>query len=341
MLGDSDGQAAELWRMAGLGTPMAIRTAATLRLADHIQAGHGELTDLAAQCEADPTALRRLVAYLAVRGVLDYDHNGHVILTDLGRPLLSTHPSGVREWFDIQTGGRGELSFVELLHSVRTGQAAFPVRYGTDFWDDLAADPDRVEAFNRRLGTDVASRSAQILNAVDWKQHSTVLDIGGGDGSLLLSLLEANPHLSGAIYDLEGACLSAQQNFASSPAGGRARTLQGSFFDPIPTGFDVYVLSLVLHDWQDQECIQILRRCREAAANSSRVLLIETVAADGFRVHTGMDLRMLVIYGAQERTADQLAALGHAAGLQISAVTPAGDSTVVELRPEAALQDAV
>ncbi|WP_335936592.1 methyltransferase [Streptomyces sp. PTD5-9] len=331
-MGDEDGTAAALWSMASLGTPMAVRVAATLRLADHIAAGRHTARELAGAVGAHAEALERLLRYLSVRGVLDRDDTtGHYSLTALGQPLRDDHPAGIRAWFDIEGGGRGELSFVELLHSVRTGEAAFPVLYGRPYWEDLTADPDRAASFNKLLGDDVASRAPGVVAGFDWASLGHVIDVGGGDGSLLTALLRANPGLRGTVVDLPDAALTAKESFAASGLGDRADAVAGSFFDPLPAGAGGYVLSLVLHDWDDEAATAILRRCGEAAGPTGSVFVIESIGPDGDAPHTGMDLRMLCVYGARERGVAEFAELAGAAGLQVVAVHPAGPSAIIQL----------
>lgn len=332
MLGNEDGMAARLWSMANLGTPMAVRVAATLRIADHIVAGKHTVAELAEAVDANPDALERLLRYLAVRGVLNRDEDGCYTLTPQGQPLREDHPAGVRHWFDIDGAGRGELSFVELLHSVRTGEAAFPVRYGAQFWDDLSADPARAEAFNKALGDDVVERSPAIVAGFDWASAGHIIDVGGGDGSLLISLLTANPGLRGTVVDLPEAAQKAKEAFAAAGLGDRTDAVAGSFFDPLPPGAGGYTLSLILHDWNDEDATAILRRCAEAAGSTGSVFVLETIGAAGSTPHTGMDLRMLCIYGAKERGVDDFAALAANVGLAVAGVHQAGPTVIIELK---------
>lgn len=331
MIGDQDGTARRLWSMAGLGTPMAIRVAATLRIADHLVAGRHTVAELADASGSDPDTLDRLLRYLTVRGVFTRDDEGRYDLTPLGQPLREDHPAGIRAWFDVEGMGWGELSFVELLHTVRTGAAAFPVRYGRPYWDDLAADPAKTASFNTLLGADVAERAPGIVGAFDWASLGHVIDVGGGNGSLLSAILQANPGLRGTVYDLPDAAQTAKESFTAAGLDDRADAVAGSFFDPIPAGAGAYVLSLILHDWDDESSVAILRRCAEAAGSTGRVLVIESIG-QGEETHTGMDLRMLVLYGARERGVAEFTALGERAGLHRTAVHPAGPSGIIEFR---------
>jgi hypothetical protein len=318
--------------MAHLGTPMAVRVAATLRIADHIAAGLRSSAELAAAAGADQDAVERLLRYLAVRGVFHRDDAGGYTLTPLGEPLRSDHPASVRTSLDIEGIGRSELAFVHLLHSIRTGEAAFSQLFGHDFWQDLAADPARREVFTSWMHSIVRSRTPDILSGYDWGSLGRLVDVGGGNGSMLVALLTHYPNLHGTLVDLAETAADARRALAEAGLAGRSEVVPGSFFDPLPAGAGGYLLSLILHDWSDKPARQILRRCAEAAGSSGRVFVVEKVGADSDWPHTGMDLRMLVLYGGKERRIAELAALAHDAGLAVAATHPAGAFSIVELR---------
>jgi O-methyltransferase len=332
MFGDRDGSAARLWSMASLGTPMAVRVAATLRVADHIVAGRQTAGELAVVCGADADALERLLRYLAVRGVFDRDESGRYSLTALGEPLRSEHPANVRAWFDIEGMGWGELSFVELLHSIRTGQAAFPQRYGRGYWEDMLASPVKTAAFNATHGHDMDSRSPGIVTGYDWASLNHIVDVGGGDGSLITAILTAHPGLRGTVFDMPATAQTAKTKFTEQGLDERADAVGGSFFDTItPTGADAYLLSLILHDWDDESAINILRSCATAAGPTGRILVIESIG-DGEETHTGMDLRMMVLYAARERGVNDFTQLAQHAGLHRTNVYSAGPSAIIEFQ---------
>ena len=327
-----DEAAAAVWAMAHLVTPMAVRTAATLRLADHLDGGPRTADELADAAGADRDALRRLLRHLTRKGLFRRDETGRYEVTALGRALRQDHPSGVREVLDGDGAvGRAELSFVHLLHSVRTGEAAFPQLFGTTFWEDLAADPARSDTFDRRMGTDMAVRVPDILAAFDWGSLGHVTDVGGGDGSLLISLLGAFPDLCGTVVDLPATAGTAARRLARAGLSDRADAVGGSFFDPLPVRPGAYLLSSVLHDWAAEPATRILRRCAEAVQSGGRVLVVERNGADGESPHPAMDLRMLAYYGGRERGTAELVALAERAGLRATAVHPAGILSVLEL----------
>ncbi len=335
-----NGQPAALWAMAHLGTPMAIRVAATLRIADHLAAGLRTVPELAKAVSAERDALERLMRYLTARGLFSRDESGSYTLTDLGEPLRDDHPAGLRPGLDIESVGRAELAFAQLLHSVRTGEAGFARQFGLSFWDDLAADPARREFFATWMGSDIGTRAPEIVNGYDWGSLGHLVDVGGGNGSLMISLLMRYPSLRGTVLDLPETAGDARTAVAGAGLTGRCEVVDGSFFDPLPAGAGGYVLSLIIHDWGDAPARAILRRCAEAAGHDGTVLVVEKIGGDGASPHTGMDLRMLVLYGGKERGVTELTTLAAQAGLAVTAVHPAGTFAIVELRSAQALANA-
>ncbi|MDQ1720711.1 MAG: O-methyltransferase [Pseudonocardiales bacterium] len=332
MLTHDDRAAASLWAMAHLGTPMAIRVAATLRLADHLAAGLDTAPELAEAVDADEDALGRLLRYLAARGVFRRDEAGRYGLTALGEAVRSDHPGGMRAGLDIDGVGRADLAFVALLHSIRTGEAAFDKQFGCNFWQDLAADPVRRETFTTWMGSDMPSRSPEILSGYDWGSLGWLVDVGGGNASMLIALLNRYPALRGTVLDRSENIEDARKALAAAGLTDRGEAVTGSFFDKLPTGAGGYLLSLIIHDWGDKPAREILRRCAEAAGDDGRVLVVEKIGADGDSPHTGMDLRMLALYGGKERRVAELGDLAQDAGLAVAAVHPAGGFSIVELR---------
>ncbi len=335
-MANEDRSGAELWALAQLATPMAIRVAATLRVADHLAAGPCAAAELARAVRADRDALGRLLRYLSVRGIFTQAGNGEFGLTALGQALRSDHPAGKRALLDIDGLGRSELSFVQLLHSVRTGEPAFGEQFGRAFWQDLAADGQRAAAFDSWMARNVAARLPDLIGGHDWGSLHSVVDVGGGDGSLLISLLTRYPQLRGTVLDLPATADAAREAVRSAGLADRCEVLAGSFFDPLPPGADGYLLSWILHDWADEPARQILRRCAEAAGSRGRVFVVESIGGDGSSPHTGMDLRMLAFYGGKERGVAELEVLAAGAGLRVRRLHPAGSLVILELSPAAA-----
>jgi hypothetical protein len=309
--------------LADLATPMAIRVAATLRVADHVAAGRRTAAEIAEVIGADPDALDRLMRHLVVVGLFHRNEHGGYTATELGDQLRDGHPAGKRKWLDM-TGavGRGDLSFVELAHSVLTGEPAYPVRYGTPFWADLAAHPALSASFDAVMQHHIELDNASIADAYDWAALTDVVDVGGGSGGLLSVLLARHANLRGTLVEMPGPAAAARRWFRQHGQSSRTEVVTGSFFDPLPSGADAYLLSAILHDWQDEPAVRILRRCAEAAGEKGVVLVIEAIGADGESPNTAMDLRMLAYYGGKERGLAELRSLAAEAGLVVRGVHP-------------------
>lgn len=335
MATEATGWGGELWAAADLVTPMAIRVAATLRLADHIAAGTRTTEALATAACADRDALGRILGRLVTAGVLARDGTDSYRLTALGEQLRDDSPAGVRGWLDLDGAiGRADLCFVRLLDTVRTGVPAFPLQFGRGFWDDLAADSGRATSFDALMGARLAADAPAVAAAYPWGALGSVVDVGGGNASLLIAILRAHGDLRGTVIDLAGPVARADQAIAAAGLGTRASTRAGSFFDALPAGAGGYLLSGVLHDWDDEDALRILRRCAQAAGNTGRVLVVDHISdADVETVSTEGDLRMLCYVGGRERTLDRLSELVTSAGLAVSAVLPAGSRSIVDLRP--------
>lgn len=327
--------AAELWAEADLVTPMALRVVATLGVADQIAGGARTAAELAEAVDVDADALDRVLRHLVCVGVLEADPSGYA-LTRHGEALRDDHPSGLRRALDAEASvGRADLAFVELLHTVRTGEPAFPARFGRPFWDDIAADPERTAAFDAKMASDVGADAPDIVSAYDWRSLGHVVDVGGGDGKLLIAMLRAYPDLRGTVLERCGTAEAARRALTEAGLADRADVVAGSFFDPLPKGAGGYVLSAILHDWDDDSARAILRRCAEASGPQGAVFVVEKIGADGRSIRTDMDLRMLVYTAGRERTADELGVLADDCGLRVAAIHPAGASAVVELAPAA------
>ncbi|MFJ1758897.1 methyltransferase [Amycolatopsis sp. NPDC088138] len=305
--------------LADLATPMAIRVAATLGLVEHAGGAGATADDLAAATGTPPRILRRLLEHLVTAGVFAFDaDSARYRPTPLGAQMGT---ADVKRLLDIScAGGRAELAFADLLETITTGEPAYPRRYGCDFWADLDADPKLRKSFDAQMNWRFREHAPRIAEAFDWGRFPHIVDVGGGDGPLLIEILRAHPGVRGTLLDLAPTAAAAAERFAAAGLGDRVRTVAGSFFDPLPAGADAYLLSDIVHDWDDDHARTILAQCRRAAAPDATVLLIEPVRGHG--AHTGIDLFMLMCFGGEERTLDELVELGAGSGLVFRGAVP-------------------
>lgn len=319
----------DLEGLSNLVTPMAVRVAATLRLADHIEDGATDVATLAQRCGADPGALRRLLTHLACYGVFVEQDNGGFAVGATGQPLRSSHPMSMRRLLDLDSfSGRGDLSLFGMLHSVRTGEPAYDQVHGRPYWPDLVASKEMVRSFDEALRTMATFSLRSLLRGYDWSKVSHVVDVGGGIGAPLCRLLQARPHLRATLIDMPDSAQRATQNFEAAGVSDRAEAVGGSYFDPLPAGADVYLLCHVVDQEPEESAVRILRRCAEAAGRTGAVLLLQTpVTKSNRRSMTGLDLLMLTSLGGRELSVDGYRELVAKAGLRLSSTYPDSANT--------------
>ncbi|GII86209.1 methyltransferase [Sphaerisporangium siamense] len=305
--------------MADLATPMAVRVAASLGLADLMAGAAVPVEELARRAGADADALGRLLRHLVCRGVFTEPEPGAFAVNAPAALLASGHPSGMRARLDLDGfGGRMDLAFTGLLHTVRTGRPAWETVFGAPFWRHLAENPAMSESFDAVMASG-ADYVADAAGAYDWSGARHVVDVGGGTGALLAEVLSAHAGIRATLVDLPGTVERARRHLAARGLGTRCAFAGQSFFDPLPAGGDVYVIRRVLHDWSDDEAVRILRRCADAAGRHGRVVVIESPGGSGDdpAPHAEMNLRMLVLSGGRERTVDDYTALTTASALHL------------------------
>jgi SAM-dependent methyltransferase len=311
--------------MADLATPMSIRVAATLSLVERAGSVGATAEQLASETGTATPAIRCLLDHLVTIGVFDLDmESSRYRPTNLGAQLSEDAPEGIKPLLDINSaGGRAELAFVELLGTITTGAPAYVHRYGRDFWADLDTRAELRYSFDAQMNWRFRVQAPQIAQRCDWSRFSEILDVGGGDGTVLAAILHAHPDLRGRVLDLAPTTTAATDRFAAAGLDDRASAVSGSFFDPLPVGADAYLLSDILHDWDDEHARTILAGCRAAAAPNGTVVVIEPVRGQG--ADTAIDLFMLMCFGGRERTVDELARLAADCGLVLHGSGPVAE----------------
>jgi hypothetical protein len=310
---------AELSRLVDLATPFAIRTAVSLRLPQLIEAGTTDLTGLARAAGAHEDSLARLLNHLVAVGLFDRPEPDRFALTPFSVQLLAEDSRWQLAWLDIDgPGTKMDLAYTGMLHSIRTGESAYHGVHGVAFWQDYQRD-ERLRVFFGAIMAGHAWQTGPTVAAeYDWAPVRKVIDVGGGIGALLGEVLHKQPHLEGAVLDLPEVAPEANEALKAAGLADRAAFVGGSFFDPLPTGYDVLMVSRVLTDWSDEDATRILARCAEAAGTQARVLIVEVLAGEEHaKNNSSFDLQSLTLLGGRERTAEDFHILAAAAGLAV------------------------
>jgi predicted O-methyltransferase YrrM len=314
----------------GYQLSQALYVAAKLGVADCLRDGPRSSDELAQATGTHAPSLYRLLRVLASRGVFEEVTDGRFGLTPLGDLLRSDVVSSVRA--ELLLWGHPILwgPWGHLLHSVETGERAFDHLYGVGIWEYLARHPEDGAMFN--AGIAAGEYHTQLSTVYDFSGINLIVDIGGGNGRLLSAVLRANPATRGVLLDTPGVVSGADEILRAEGVAERCRVIAGDFFAELPSGGDVYVLSRVLMDWDDEHAVTILRNCRRAVAEQGRLLVMERVIPPDNAPSLSQlsDLLSLAITGGRIRSESEMRQLFARARFRLTTVipTPAGYSVL-------------
>jgi O-methyltransferase domain/Dimerisation domain len=320
----------------GYQVTQAIHVAATLGIADLLRDGPRSSDELAAQTDSHAPSLHRVLRALAAVGVLHEQDDGRFALTDVGECLRADAPEPVGGWAAFVGRPYHFQGWAGLLHAVRTGENAFQSVHGTDAWTYRADHPEEGAIFDRAM-TDITQRANRhLLEAYDFGPFGTVVDIGGGHGALLAAVLAAHPQMRGVVFDQPHVVAGAPAVLEEAGVADRCEVVGGSFFDAVPAGADAYLLKAILHDWDDEDALRILRSCRDAIAADGALLVVEReLGAPNANPDAKLsDLNMMVGPGGRERTREELGDLLAEGGFALQRTVPTAIGVCVfEARP--------
>ncbi|MEU1982142.1 methyltransferase [Nocardia sp. NPDC019395] len=308
--------------LGGFQISQAVYVVAKLDIATQLDDGPRSIGDLAANCGARPELLRRLVRSLAPLGVFRGLDGDMVETTAIGATLSSRRPGSLRDialyWMETHY-----LPFSELLHTARTGEPAAERYLGQPFFDWVVETPGMADLQNRGMAGFTGGLRDRMFEDYRLPAGDTVADIGGADGTILARLLNSEPARRGILFDLPEVVEVAQKKIAELGMADRIETVSGDFFESVPPA-DVYVMSAVLHDWDDASCVRILESIKSAAAPGARLVLIEGVVPAGDEPHTTklIDLTMLALTTGKERSANEFEELLASAGFTLDRIVP-------------------
>ncbi|MFI0421230.1 methyltransferase [Spongiactinospora sp. 9N601] len=309
----------------------AVSALAELGVADHLDRPR-TAADLAALTGGDADALARFLHAAGTAGLFTALDDGRFALTEVGEVLRDDHPQSMRQMCRLTGMEEFARTWAHAAHTARTGEPAFDAAHGRPVWEYMA-DPANA-AFSRVFhGAMAESAAGQTVSALyDFPEGAHVVDVGGGRGAMLARLLTEHPHLTGTVLDLPNAVRGADKLLADAGVGARAAVVAGSFFDEVPEGGDVYLLSRVIGNWNDENAVRILRTVRAAMRPEARVVIVGHMPTGEDRTHyvRALDLYMFVLLQARLRTPEQYQELFARSGLELSRaeLRPDGESLV-------------
>jgi hypothetical protein len=306
--------------------------------------GPRDIEELAQEVHCHPQNLCRVLLALAAAGVLDKVGARSFSLTEVGIGLCAGVPGSLQSAVLFLLNESHWRPWGHLLHSVRTGENAFEHVHGASLFAYLAEHPEEANLFNKGMAGNSPAHARLVASAYDFSHMSVVVDVAGGRGRLLATILECNPHLRGILFDVPPVIEDARELVREEGVIDRCAFVGGSFFAAVPDGGDAYILRNIIHDWEDDQAVAILTTCRRAMAEDARLILVERYLPEDPRDALPVrhaDLEILVNVGGRERTTDEYAALLARSGLRLSRTIALGRAEeamghyLIEARPVA------
>jgi SAM-dependent methyltransferase len=335
----SESHASLLQAAYGAQTAQLLYVAATLGIADYLRHGGNTTAELARTLGVNEAALRRILRGLVSLDVCTEGADGGFSLTSRGAYLRSDHPDSVRPRL-LLNGQVHYALWAEALTTVQTGEAASQRVFGMPFYDYLANNPAVGQLFDRTMASAVRYRHRPAVDAYDFGQFRTIVDVGGGNGALMVEIMTTYPHPTGIVFDVPRLAEGVRQNLEAADLAARCRFIGGDALEAVPAGGDAYVLSNLVLNWEDHEAIIALQNCRKVISPQGKVVLVDWIIPaaneprDGFRFWDTlmMDLVMLVTFGSRRgriRTRVEFQKILGAAGFRLTAVVPTQSSVWV------------
>jgi hypothetical protein len=321
----------QLLQMATAYVPSAaLWVAAELKIADLIGSGSKPVAELARHTKTNEDALFRILRLLAMTGIFSETEPRRFALTPPAELLLSDHPQSMRDTVAFLSDPLHFKVAGELLHSVRTGEPTIEHVTGKPVFEYFPTDAVEFERFHLAMTNLSAMAVSAALEAYDFSSYKTIVDIGGGHGFAICSILKKYPQLQGVLFDMKDIVPGAQKRISDLALESRCRTEHGDFFKAVPEGGDVYFMKHILHDWTDEQATTILRNCHRAidanpeTKRTVKIVLLEFVVPPGNEPHASkiIDIEMLFFPGGRERMEQEWRELFAAAGFRLTRIVP-------------------
>lgn len=303
--------------ISGFWIARSIYLAAQLGIADHFDDAPKPISQLAAQTETDPQSLYRLMRALASVDIFTEVSDQCFALTPLAAMLQSDVPSSMRYVAMAQMGVEHSLGWSNGLHSLRTGETAFDAAAGVSVWDYYVQHPEAGQVFSQSMTGMLTPVSQAVAATYDFSKFKTIVDVGGAQGSLISAIVRSHPHLKGILFDLP-------EIITNVSVDDNIQAVAGSFFESVPSGGDAYLMRAIIHDWNDEKSLLILKNCHQAMPAHGKLLLVESILPPGNQPSPTkfIDLIMLFMTGGRERTEAEHRSLLRSSGFEVTRVIP-------------------
>lgn len=317
-------------------TSRALYVVAKLGIPDLLKSGPRTVKELAESANLHEPSLYRLLRAMASAGFFRSEPGNKFGLTPLSELLVTDTPGSMRWFIMSELGEEHYPAWGNLLHSIKTGEIAFDNHFGADVWKYFSQHPEAAALFNDSMSGMTAVINQQITSRYDFSPFHKIVDVGGGHGALITSILNANPQLKGVLFDSPEVISGATPKMEAAGLAERCETVAGDFFQSVPAGADAYIMKWIIHDWDDERAIRILKNCRAQVPENGRVIVVDSVVPEGDQPDFSkfFDLNMMVMTGGKERTEREFAELFSAAGLKLVRVIPTElPTSIVEAEP--------
>jgi len=310
--------------ISGFWIARGIYVTAKLGLADLVKDGPKTASEFGAATGTHAASLFRVLRALASVGIFTQDDQDRFGETPLLQTLRSDVPGSLRAFAMTELGEEHYPAWGELLHSVQTGGIAFDHAFGMDVWKYFAQHPDNAKIFNDAMSGMTAQANEALHAAYEFTGIRKIVDIGGGHGGMITSILRRDPEMRGILFDSPQVIDGAKAVLAASDVADRCELAGGNFFEAVPAGADAHILKWIIHDWDDEQSVAILKNCHSALAENGKLILVEAVVPAGSEPHFAkfIDLNMLVVTGGRERTEAEFRELYERAGFRLTRIVP-------------------
>ena len=328
---------AQLIRMSyGFMYTKLVYMAASLDLGARLANGPRSSDDLAVELKLHPPYLYRLLRAIAGEGILTEVEEGVFGLTEMGECLKPGHPDAARASILAACSPAIIAAWEKLPEALAGGSTGFHLAHGKNLFEWLSEHPELSTEFNESMTGVFGREPTLVAEAYDFSVFDSIVDIGGNNGNALSLILNRYPGLHGVVFDQPHVITEAESLLAERGMSDRIAVQTGNFFESVPAGFDAYILSHIIHDWDDNKSVQILKNCRKGINPGGRLLILEWVLPEGDTPHVAkvVDINMMMLTGGEERTGKQYERLLEKAGFRMSRIIATeSECSIVEAEP--------